>query len=161
MDDALGTAVRSSSDLHSHVHVCACTCIEFYFACTSRVIFFSCSLTSSILLQSLESQRGILWDRREIPCWGRTLPWAFSAALDLQDFIGVEEQQDLWMVVALKLEIRKVHVREVAMQDTGSRGRSGNRDDPNWANNDIGDHLLGSLPFASCNCNAGSSYSSG
>lgn len=35
------------------------------------------------------------------------------------------------MVVALKLEIRKVRVREVAMQDTGSRGRSGNSDDPN------------------------------
>lgn len=29
------------------------------------------------------------------------------AVLDLQDFVGIEEQQDLWMIVALKLEVRK------------------------------------------------------
>lgn len=47
---------------------------------------------------------------------GRSLPLWTS-----QDFVGIEEQQDLWMAVALKLEIYKG-----ACEDTGNGGRGGN-----------------------------------
>lgn len=48
----------------------------------------------------------------------------FSAALDLEDFIGIEEQQDLRMIMALE-EIRKGTCEGGCGQDTRRSSRSG------------------------------------
>lgn len=93
---------------------------------TSRKIVFavSSSLTSSLVTIKVKDvpneteQRE--WDARS-RAFTRVI---FSAALDLEDFIGIEEQQDLGMIMALE-EIRKGTCEGGCGQDTRRSRRSG------------------------------------
>lgn len=91
---------------------------------TSREIVFalSSSLTSSLVtikeVPNETEQRE--WDARS-RAFTRVI---FSAALDLEDFIGIEEQQDLGMIMALE-EIRKGACEGGCGQDTRRSRRSG------------------------------------